>query len=205
MRRGRQIRWSRLLIGVASAVVVILVVCLYALRFQLWRHHPNLRTILRPVLVGDPWLRRATRSEIQMLLGAPDVVEGRYCWFPGELRRSTGDLRFEIGSTNQITGIHFLWRDWNAKREVPMDLERWKDSTEEERWAMNADLVRRWPRGDFRGRIDDVHDVLRYFPGTVFIEYWQYASDGRGGLGGSLDFEFDAEGAIRKVRTGYID
>jgi hypothetical protein len=70
---------------------------------------------------------------------------------------------------------------------------------------MNADLVRRWPSGAFRGQIDTVTDVLVRFPGAVFIDYWQFASDGSSGLSGSLDFEFGPDGHIRKVRCGYID
>jgi hypothetical protein len=70
---------------------------------------------------------------------------------------------------------------------------------------MNANLVRHWPGDKFRGKIESVSDVLTHFPGAVFIDTWQFASDGGHGLGGSLDIEFEPDGRIRQVRCGYID
>ena len=153
----------------------------------------------------DPGLRRSTKTEIRIRVGSPDAVEGRYCWFPRDLHQKTGDLRFEIGDSNQITRVHFLWGEWKPARELPMDLSSWRDQPEIDRWAMNADLVRRWPNAEFNGKIESVTDVLTHFPGAVFIDYWKLASDGGDGLGGSLDFEFEPDGRVKKVRCGYID
>jgi hypothetical protein len=197
-------RWRT---AVLAAYVVFLLVLagLFAFRFALWRNHPNLRWILRPLILADPRLERAGKTEIRALLGSPDVVEGRYCWFSRDLHQKTGDLRFEIGDSNQVTRVHFLWGEWKPTRELPMDLRSWKDQSEVDRWAMNADLVRRWPSSGFGGKIESVTDVLTHFPGAVFIDYWQFASDGGRGLGGSIDFEFEPDGRIRKARCGYID
>jgi len=157
------------------------------------------------LILVDPGLRRATKTEIRALLGSPDAVGGRYCWFPRDLHQKTGDLRIEIGDSNEITRVHFLWGEWKPIGELPMDLASWKDQSEVDRWAMNADLVRRWPSPDFGGKIESVNEVLKHFPGAVFIDSWQFASDGDHGLGGSLDFEFEPDGRIRNTRCGYID
>lgn len=200
-RRSRYRHWW---IGVTAILlaIVLTIAGLFTFRFDLWRGHPKLRSILRPLIFADPGARRSTKADIRALLGRPDTVEGRYCWFPRELGRMTGDLRFEIGDSNEVTRVRFLWRDWKPTKEIPIDLESWKDQSEVERWAMNADMVRRWPSGAFRGKIETVNDVLTHFPGAVFIDYWQFASDGSDGLGGSLDFEFEPDGRVKRVRCG---
>ena len=192
-------------IVLAAVAILLMLGGLYAFRFTLWREYPTLRAVLRPVLLADPSLRRATKAEVLDLLGEADIVEERYCWFPRDLDKMTGDLRFEIGDSNQIRRVHFIWRDWVPKATRTMDLTNWKYQDEPTKWEMNADLVRRWPDGDFQGHLDTVDDVLKSFPGYLFIDYLQFASDGSDGLGGSLDFEFEPDGSIRKIRTGYID
>ena len=200
----RSRRWRTVAIAV-GAVLVLAAAGLFTFRFGLWRSHPKLRWVLRPLILVDPGLKRNSKTEMRALLGSPDAVEGRYCWFPRDLHQKTGDLRFEIGDSNQVTRVHFLWGEWRPTRELPMDLRSWKDQSEVDRWAMNADLVRRWPSNDFGGKIESVTDVLTHFPGAVFIDCWQFASDGGHGLGGSVDFEFEPDGKIRKARCGYID
>lgn len=201
---ARNRRWRAAGLGVGIGVV-LLVIGLFVFRFALWRNHPNLRWALRPLLLVDPGLRHASKTEVRALLGAPDAIEGRYCWFPRDLHQKSGDLRFEIGESNEVTRIHFLWGDWKPTKELPMKLEAWKNRSEADRWAMNTDLVGRSENGEFRAKLKSVADVLKHFPGTVFIDCWQFASDGGHGLNGSLDFEFDPDGRIRKVRCGYID
>jgi hypothetical protein len=201
---SRGYRNLRNILIAASVVLVLLVASLFTFRFVLWRSQPNIRWVLRPLILADPGLRRTTKTEIRKSLGPPSVVEGRYCWFPQDFNQKTGDLRFEIGDSNEVTRIHFLWGEWKPTSEIPMDLATWKDLPEAQRWAMNADLVRRWPGSDFRGKIESVSDVLMHFPGAVFINHWQFASDGGDGLGGSLDFVFEPDGRIRKARCGYI-
>src|SRR5262245_5775909 len=137
-------RWRAVAIAF-GAVIVLVAAGLFTFRFELWRNHPKLRWVLRPLILVDPGLRRNSKTEIRALLGPPDVVEGRYCWFPRDLHQKTGDLRFEIGDSNEVTRVHFLWGDWKPTRELPIDLGSWKSHPETERWAMNANLVRRWP------------------------------------------------------------
>jgi len=86
-----------------------------------------------------------------------------------------------------------------------MDLEKWKDMNEPIKWAMNADLVERWPKGDFRDQLKTVDDVFRFFPGVIFIDSIEYASDRGDGLFGALIFEFEPDGSVREMRAGYID
>ncbi len=199
-------RHRRRWVGVVALVAAVLgIAVLLTFRFALWRAHPKLRPLIRPLILGDPVIRDSTKAEIRRLLGQPDTVDGRYCWFPRELGQMTGDLRFEIGDSNEVTRVHFLWRDWKPTKEIPFDLESWKVRSEVDRWAMNADLVHRWPDGAFRGKIDTVTDVLTHFPGTVFIDSWQFASDGGDGLGGSLDFGFNPNGRVKNMWRGYID
>ncbi len=186
-------------------MVLLYLLGLYSFRFDLWHSYPAIRWMVRECLVLDPNLQRANKSDILKKLGPPDVQEGRYVWFPRNEFRPRGDLRFEVGASNEITRIHFLWGNWRPSKELPMDLKTWGHQDELTQWAMNADLVRRWPKGDFRGQLDKVGDVLKAFPGAVFIDYWGYASDGGSGIGGSLDFEFNEDGYVVRVRKGYID
>ena len=201
----RRLPRFKIITAVSSVLLLLLVGSVYAFRFELWRKHAGLRSIVRPFLLVDPTLRRAEKPDVRKLLGEPTVVQGRYCWFPRDLHQMTGDLKFEIDSSNQVSRLHFIWRDWTPSKVMPMNLASWEDQTESDRWAMNADLVQRWPTGEFRESLRTVHDVLKHFPGAVFIDHWQYASDGAYGLGGSLDFAFEPDGRIRKVRSGYID
>jgi hypothetical protein len=204
LKRKRRRRWLTAALVVLS-VLILTISVLFVFRFDLWRDHAGIRWVVRPLILADPSVRGSSKVELRLLLGPPDVIEGRYCWFPRELGQMTGDLRFDIGDSNEVTQIRFVWRDWKPTAEIPIDLESWKDQPEAGRWAMNADLMRRWPSGAFRREIETVTDVLRYFPGAVFIDYWQFASDGGGGLGGSLDFEFEPDGRVKDVRCGYID
>jgi hypothetical protein len=199
-----QAQHRRWWIGVTVAVVLI-VTGLFIFRFNLWRDYPKLRWVLRPLIIADLGIRRLTKAEVRTLLGQPDTVEGRYCWFPRELGQMTGDLRFEIGDSNEVTRVHFLWGNWNSTNEIPIEVESWKDRSEVDRWAMNANLVRRWPSGAFKGKIETVTDVLTYFPGAVFIDCWQFSSDGDDGFAGSLDLRFKPDGGVKDVGCGYID
>ena len=61
------------------------------------------------------------------------------------------------------------------------------------------------PRGEFRDQLRSVDDVLRFFPGAVFIDQWKYATDGKNGLGGSLLPIFGTDGRIDEVTYSYID
>jgi hypothetical protein len=190
-QKGKRRRRWLITTMAALSIVTLTITVFFVFRFDLWRDHPGTRWIVRPLILADPTVRGSSKAELQLLLGKPDVIEGRYCWFPRDLGRMTGDLRFDIGDSNEVTQVRFVWRDWRPTVEIPIDLESWKDQPEAGRWAMNADLVRRWPNGAFRGKIETVADVLTHFPGAVFIDYWQFASDGGDGLGVSLDFEFE--------------
>jgi len=204
---SRRVRRSVIIVAAALSALLFLIVGLYISRFALWHGYPKLRPFVRPILLVDPTLCYATKTEVRHLLGPPDITERRYCWIPRELvgGSMTGDLVFRIDDSNKLARVHFLYGDWKPTRTLPMDLEAWKDQSEADRWAMNADLVQRWPKGDFRGRLETVNDVLKYFPAAIFIDYWQYASDGEDGIGGSLGFMFEPDGSVREVTAGYID
>ena len=97
--------------GVVIFVLLTSMMCLYFFRFELWRINKNVRPILRPILLFDSSLRKVKKVDVISLLGAPDITEGRYCWFPRDLSNVTGDsrdlsnvtgdLRFEIGELNR--------------------------------------------------------------------------------------------------------
>ncbi len=197
------------MIAILGFVVAIAILCpilwLAYSPYSAWRNLPFARGWLHGEVLNDPTHVGSNKSEVLAKLGEPTNRQGPYSWWSlidgDSPKQERSALMFRYDDSLVISRIMLYGvraPEDKSMEPLSIDLDAWKDSSDEVQHRMNLDLVNKSKRGEIPAELRTLADVEKYFPRARYVDHWNYST----GMLQSIAMSFDPDGIVTEVWEG---